>query len=422
MRVKLIMLTKDIKTMRQIAKNKFTRLFQSRKKFIALVTAGILLISGSITYTLRASAATCSSASDCQQQINSLNNQTSQSQQSVSALQSQAISYQSTISQLQSQIDTINSQIAANQEKQASLQQQMQAAQTQLTQQKAILGADIKAMYVDGQMSTVEELATSKSLSDFVDADTYRSAVQGEVQSTLTQITTLENQVKSQQTQISQLLQTQQSQQTQLNAAEGQQAQLLSYNESQQTQYNQQIASANANIAQLQASLSTLNDAGTSTVISSGVCGGGYPAKAVNPYNPGDGFGPYWGCNYAQDGSEDNWHMENRECVSYTAYKAFTLYGVSTSNWGDAYQWITAAESHGYLVNQTPAVGAIAIRDIDYSEPGDVGHAMYVVAVNGSDSITVDEYNEHYNGQFDERQFAPSSYASRGGLYYIHFQ
>jgi hypothetical protein len=63
MRVKLIMLTKDIKTMRQIAKNKFTRLFQSRKKFIALVTAGILLISGSITYTLRASAATCSSAS-----------------------------------------------------------------------------------------------------------------------------------------------------------------------------------------------------------------------------------------------------------------------------------------------------------------------------------------------------------------------
>jgi len=98
-----------------------------------------------------------------------------------------------------------------------------------------------------------------------------------------------------------------------------------------------------------------------------------------------------------------------------------TKYGISASGWGDAYQWISAAESHGYTVDQTPAAGAIAIRDIDYSEPGDVGHAMYVVAVNGPDNITVNEYNENYNGTFDQRTFSPSSYDNRGGMYYIHF-
>jgi surface antigen/peptidoglycan hydrolase CwlO-like protein len=397
-------------------------IFRAQPKRAAfLVVTGVVVGSSILNYGFHAFAASCASASDCQQQINDLDNQNNQSQQTVNSLQAQASSYQATINQLQSQVDTINSQIAANQTKQANLQQQMQSAQAQLAQEKLVLAADIKAMYVDGQMTTVEELATSKNLSDFVNAETYRNAVQSQVQGTLTQITTLENQVKTQQSQISQLLQTQQAQQTQLNSAESQQSQLLSYNETQQTQYNQQITADNSNVSQLRAQLSALNDAGSSTVITSGVCGGGYPAKAVDPYSPGDGFSQYWGCNYAQDGSEDNWHMENRECVSYTAYMVFTKYGVSANNWGNAYQWITAAESAGYTVNQTPSVGAIAIRDIDYSEPGDVGHAMYVVAVNGSDSITVDEYNEHYNGQFDERQFAPSSYASRGGLYYIHF-
>ncbi len=394
-------------------------IFRHLKKAPLFFLAGTLLISGSLTYGFRATAATCSSAADCQQQISNLNNQTTQAQQSVSTLQNQAASYQATISQLQSQIDTINNQIAASQAKQVALQQQMQAAQANLAQQKAVLAADIKAMYVNGQMTTVEELATSENLSDFVDAQTYRSAVQGQVQDTLTQITDLENQISSQQTQISQLLQTQQTQQSQLDSDETQQSQLLSYNQTQQTQYNQQITSDNADTNQLIAQLSALNDAGSSTEITGSLCGGGYPQKTPSGTEPGK----YWGCDEPQDLTTDNWNMDNRECVSYTAYMVSTKYGISTSDWGDAYQWITSAENAGYTVNQTPAVGAIAIRDIDYSDPGDVGHAMYVVAVGpGSDSITVDEYNEHYNGQFDERQFSPSSYASRGGLYYIHFQ
>jgi surface antigen len=272
-------------------------------------------------------------------------------------------------------------------------------------------------MYVDGQMTTIEELATSQNLSDFVDKQQYQTVVQNQLDSMIQEIDALQQQLQAQKTQVAGLVSTEQAQNSQLASAEAQQQQLLGYDQSQQASYNAQIASANSNISSLKAQLTALNNAGSSQIVSSGTCGGGYPTSTKSSRT-----GANWGCDWPQDNTLDNWGMDNRECVSYTAFMAFTKYGVAANNWGDAYQWITSAESAGYTVDQTPAVGAIAIRDRDYNVAGDVGHAMYVVAVNGADSITVDEYNENYNGTFDQRTFAPSSYDSRGGLYFIHFQ
>lgn len=360
-------------------------------------------------------AVNCSSAADCQAQINNLSNQNSQAQQSVNNLKSQAQSYQGAIDSLDGQISSLQQQISSNVAKQADLEQQITADEQEITDKKSILSDDVKTMYVDGQMTTLEELATSKNLSDFVDKQEYQSVVQSQLSAIIQQITDLEQSLQSQKAQVDQLVTNEQTQNDQLSAAQSQQQQLLGYNQSQQAAYNQQIASDNSSVSQLTARLIALNSAGTTT--SSSQCGGGYPTSTRSTIT-----GVNWGCAMPQDNTEDNWAMLNRECVSYTAYMAQSLYGVSTSNWGNAYQWITSAENAGYTVDQTPSAGAIAIRNRDYSEPGDVGHAMYVVSVNGSDSITVEEYNEHYNGTFDERTFAPSSYADRGGLYYIHFQ
>lgn len=381
----------------------------------------VIVVTATLTGGYKVLAVTCSSAADCQQQIANTSNQLNSSKQTLGQLGSQAASYQDTISQLQGQISGLQSQITANEATQASLQTQITQGQAELAQQKSVLATDLQALYVSGQITPIEMLATSSSISQYVDQQAAYTAVQDKIQSTVQQISSLESKLQSEKIQVDNLIGTQQTQQSQLASDESQQSSLLSLNQQQQTQYNQQIAADSSDISQLNARLSALNDAGSSTIISSGTCGGGYPAKAVNPYYPGDGFSQYWGCDYGQDTSEDNWHMENRECVSYTAYMVQTNYGVSTNDWGNAYQWITAAESHGFLVDQTPAPGAIAIRGRDYSEAGDVGHAMYVESVNGPDSITVNEYNEHYNGTFDERTFAPSSYDSRGGIYYIHF-
>ncbi|HEY1645704.1 MAG TPA: CHAP domain-containing protein [Candidatus Saccharimonadales bacterium] len=361
-------------------------------------------------------AASCDSAADCQQQISNNASQLSSSQQVLSQLSSQAGTYEAAIGQLQSQISSLQDQIQTNETTQANLQTQISQNQAELTQQKSVLANDLQTLYVSGQLTPVEMLATSNSISDYVDQQVAYTAVQDKIESSVQQIAALEQKLQSQKTQVDQLVATEQTQDSQLSNAQSQQQGLLGYNQSQQASYNQQVANASSNISQLTAQLIALNDAGST--ISGGQCGGGYPQQTPSSTAPGT----YWGCNEPQDNTTDNWNMLNRECVSYTAYMVSTKYGVSTANWGNAYQWITSAEDAGYTVDQTPAPGAIAIRDRDYSEPGDVGHAMYVVSVNGSDSITVEEYNENYNGQFDERTFAPSSYDDRGGLYYIHFQ
>jgi surface antigen len=216
-----------------------------------------------------------------------------------------------------------------------------------------------------------------------------------------------------------------------LAGSEQQQTSLLSYNQSQQAQYNQQISASNSNITQLRAELIALNSSSGSTLISGATCGGGYPQSTPSGTDP---YGPNWGCDEPQDNTTDNWGMDNRECVSYTAFMVHEEYlggevAHDMPTWGrdsegNAYQWITDAESAGIPVNFTPQPGDIAIRNIDPNIPGDVGHAMYVVSVQSPTSITVEEYNENYNGTFDERSGVnPEDYGSQGAqLYFIHFQ
>jgi surface antigen/peptidoglycan hydrolase CwlO-like protein len=381
--------------------------------FLAVMVSAVAV--GSVPRIV--SAVSCSSVSSCQSQISSLSNQSANAKQSVSSLQAQAQSYQGTIASLDSQISSIRGSISSNEAQQASLEQQITADQAEIAAKKSTLSDDITTMYVSGQMSTIEELATSKNLSDYADKQEYQTVVQNQLSDIVTQINGLETTLQASKTQVDNLLSTEQTQNSQLSSAETQQQALLGYDQSQQTSYNQQISANSSSISQLDARLTALNDAGSSSIITGGTCGGGYPTATPSSTH----HGTDWGCNEPQDNTTDNWDMDNRECVSYTAYMVSTHYGISASGWGNAYQWVTAAESHGYTVNSTPSAGAIAIRGRDYAEAGDVGHAMYVVSVNGSNSITVNEYNEHYNGTFDERTFDPGSYASRGGIYYIHF-
>jgi septal ring factor EnvC (AmiA/AmiB activator) len=176
-----------------------------------------------------------------QQQITELDNANTSAQDALSGLQSTASSYQQAIADLQTQISAIEGSIATNQAAENADNAQIASDQAQVTQNKAILADDLKTMYVSGQMSTIEELATSKNLSDYVDSEKYRSLVQDKVTSLLQTIQGLEAQAQQQKDQVETLLSTEQSQQAQVAADEAQQSQLLGANQSQQDQYNQQI-------------------------------------------------------------------------------------------------------------------------------------------------------------------------------------
>lgn len=350
-------------------------------------------------------------ADSYQDQINSLDNQNAQTQSNVDALANQASSYQGEINQLQGQITGLQDAINVNQSKQDQIQQQIQADQAQITQEKQVLGNVIRTMYVNGQVSTVEMLATSQNISDFVDAETYRSAVSNEIQSLLSQIATLEAQLKQQNSQLSIVINTEQQQNDQLTSAENQQQQLLAYNEQQQANYNQQIQTNQQKISVLQAEQIAANrklvSSGGGQVIYSGTCGGSYPSVAAGP----DGN---WGCDYPMDNTIDNWGMYNRECVSYTAWMVYKTYGYMPywGGSGNANEWPADAEAAGIPIGNTPKVGSVAIYMGGSGDP--FGHAMWVTAVNGN-MITVDQYNLYYDGNFYETTIDGS------GLIYLYF-
>lgn len=355
------------------------------------------------------------SAINYQAEINNLNSQNSQIQNNISSLQNQAGSYQQSISNYQAQIQTIQSDIAVNQNKMAQDQQQIAADNAKIAQNKAYLANDLKTMYVQGQMSTIEQLATSQDLSTFVNRQEDNIKVQDQLDSLLTKIKNLQLEAQKNKVQVSEILKLEQMQQSQIANAQNQLNQLLAMNQQQQSSYNAQISSNNSQIATLVNEQIAANRKLVSTgqVDYSGSCGGTYPASAQGAYGP-------WGCNYAHSSDFtagctylDSWGMCNRECVSYTAWMVYSNYGIDVTGFGNANQWPANAQAAGIPTGSTPKVGSVAIYMGGYGDP--YGHAMWVKSVNGDGTITVDQYNLYYDGNFYETTIPAS------GLTYIYF-
>lgn len=344
-------------------------------------------------------------------QINALQAQNNASQGVVNDLAAQAGSYQDAISQLQGQISSLEGAISANQSKQASLEQQISDDQQKINLEKKLLGNVISSLYVDGQLTTIEELATSKNLSDYVDQQENRTNVQNKLNDLIKQIAALQVQQQQQKSQLDSVIKLEQQQNSQLSAAQSQQQQMLAYNEGQQAAYNAQIKSNQSQIASLRAAQAAANRRLDSSgqVITSGSCGGSYPATASGSYGP-------WGCNYAhtsdfQPGCSylDSWGMCNRECVSYTAWMVYQTYGINATGFGNANQWPGSARAANIPTGSTPKVGSVAIYG-----GGSFGHAMWVVGVSGS-QIHVYSYNDGYDGNYYDH------WVNASGLTYIYF-
>lgn len=339
------------------------------------------------------------------EQINALRAQNNQSQGVVNGLAAQASSYQDAINKLQSQINAVETLIAQNQAKQEDLQRQIREAQEKIALYKKYLGQDIKAMYIDGQLTTIEELATSKNLSDFVDKEEYRIAAQNKINKTIKEIAKLQEQLQKQKVELDTLIESQKQQNAQLADARSQQQQLLSYNQGQQAAYNAQIAANSSKIQDLRRQQAAANARFSGGAPGTGpTCGGGYPA--------------IW-CNAPMDSLIDSWGMYNRECVSYTAFKVHQDFLLGKNDrdmpyWGgigNANQWDDNARNAGIPTGSTPRAGAIAI-----SNAGFYGHAMYVESVNADGTFNLSQYNASWDGRYSTR-----NNVSPGGLVFIYF-
>ena len=330
-------------------------------------------------------------------QINALRAQNSGLSANAAALAVQAASYQDMVDKLQSQINSLQVSINENVAEQQSLERQIVDAQNQLDEQKRLLGVNIRTMYLEGDISTLEMLASSKDLSEFLNKQQYRSAVQDKIKATLDKITALKKELKDKKEKVETIIASLQAQRNEVTNRQAEQARLLAMTAEQKAALDNQIKGNNSQIAELRRQQAIENARFNLGSMRGDPGNGGYPSV--------------W-ANAPQDSMIDRWGMYNRECVSYTAWKVWNS-GRNMPNWGgygDANQWDDNARAMGIPVDTTPRVGDVAV-----SNAGTWGHVMYVEAIGDNGTIYISQYNASFTGQYSE------GWRYTNGLVFIHF-
>lgn len=336
------------------------------------------------------------SADTFDEQINALQQQVQGFQQQAGELRAKADDLQSQLSALDVQKQAIEAQISANELKKQQLDDQIQQTSNQIAQQKDGLGKNLRSMYVEGSITPLEMVASSKSISDFIDKQEYRNKIRDAIQESLQQIKDLQAKLTQQRQDVEKVLADQKALNTSLAQQEEQKNQLLAETQGQEDAYKQLVNSNNTKIADLRAQQRAANARFIGTAGSGPACGGGYP-------------GVY--CNAPMDTVVDNWQMFNRECVSYAAWKVNQVHGYNPTGWGNANMWPGAARAAGLSVDSSPHSGDIAVWNVGY-----YGHVMFVESVNNDGTINVSQYNADWNGTFSYAYHINAS-----GLQFIHF-
>lgn len=384
-----------VKTKQKAMKNKKPQIKQNILMLAVVTVLGLSIVAVPLVQ-----------ADQFDEQIKQIQADNQAKQQTVSQLQVEAESYQGEIDRLQGQIDTVRGQIRENEAKRDELQAKITVAEAELAKQKVLLGENIKAVYVEGNISTLEMLASSKDLSQFLDKQQYRDTVQQKIRDTLDKINALKAQLKDQKTQVEKLLADQQVMNQQLGEAQTKQSGLLAYTQDQKNQYTAQIHANNTQISALKAQQAAAYAAYArkSGVVSYGIGdanNGGYPSELANA---------------PQDSLVDNWGMYNRECVSYVAWKAASTGAYVPYGLGNAADWARNASAHDIPVGSDARSGSVAVWE-ENDGLGTLGHVAYVELVNGDGSIEVSQYN-FIHGRYS-RMHVPASDVAR--LSFIYF-
>ena len=333
--------------------------------------------------------------------IKQLENQNSSYQSQIGNLQKQADTLSNKLSELSAQISSLQVQINISQAKYDKLQNEISVNEEKLTKERDALGKTIADLYVDGDVTTIEMIASSKSIGDFLDKQEYQSSIRNSLTSTIKEIKKIKLELNDQKNQVSLVLKQQNVEKSGLTSIQQQQQSILNETQNQESAYQNIVQSNNTKVAALKKDQAAANAAAAKkydiNVTSGDASHGGYPAYLDNA---------------VQDSLTDPWGMDNRECVSYAAWRVYNAYG-SMPYWGgrgNANQWPSDAEAAGIKVDSSPTPGSVAIM-----MSGAYGHAAWVESVSGG-SVHVSQYNYYEDGRYTEMTVSSSFFN-----YYIHF-
>ena len=316
------------------------------------------------------------------EQISALRAEVSGYQAKAADLRQQAGTLAAALEILTAEKNTIQRQVDLSQAKYDKLVHDIAETEKDIADNKDALGQIIADMYVDGSITPLEMLASSKNIGDYVDQQEYRSSIQSNLSATIKEINALKKKLESQKKDVERVLADQKSQRDQLAAKEAEQAKLLADTRGEEAAYQQLSSQRNAQIDKLKAEQIEANKPkGKYTSVSDG-SNGGYPSIWANaPMN-----------SYV-----DDWGMYSRQCVSYAAFKVDSTYG-NMPYWGgigNANEWPRNARAGGIPTGTTPKVGSVGVIS-----SGQYGHVGWVEAVNPNGTIRISHYNVNWTGNY----------------------
>jgi len=348
-------------------------------------------------------------------QINAIQSEVDQYQAQANQYHKKADSLQAAVSALTAEKNAIQAQLDLSQAKFDKLTSDIAKNKEKLKDNQRALGDIIADLYVDGEISPLEMLASSKNVGEYMDKNTYQSSVRDKLNSTISTIKSLKEKLEHDQKEVKKVLDQQTSQRAALAAKEAQKQQLLNQTRGSEAAYKQKVAEGQAQMAAVAAE--------QQAALARATGGGAYNYGTIGSFqfrNYSGNMGCTGGYTYCgpQDSYSDPWGLYNRECVSYTAWAVVNRYNKYVTNFagaGNAYEWPSTTRSMGAYTDSNPSVGSVAILP---PTPGfsPIGHAMLVESIQGGGWVHVSQYNFGGTGEYSTMDIQQS------GVVFVHFR
>lgn len=283
-------------------------------------------------------------------QIRAIQQEIDQYQTKAQELKKQSNSLEKELAQLSTDTEVIQGQIDLSQAKYDKLQVQIVDTQKKIDTNRDALGLVVSDMYIEGNISPLEMLASSKNIGEYLDKSAYQASISENLTNMIAQIRESKKELDNQQKEVTRVLSDQKLAKSQLAKKVDERKTLLEKTKGDESEYKTLVAKREEQKGELhrqqQAAIESAMSRGNSGSFSPTIIGdsskGGYPWEAGCWVNANA-----WSYGGANGNGTDPLGYGCRQCVSYTAHKVGQRTGNYPRYWGNANMWPASARSAG---------------------------------------------------------------------------
>ncbi len=366
---------------------------------------GLLTIAVMLAATIPMTMMPKAGADEYDRRIAELQREIDRYQSAAQQLGKKADTLQRKLDGIKNEIAQIQTQIQLNEAKHRKLVAEIKKTEKEIAENRNALGEVIADLGIEGEVTPLEMLASSKNISDYVDKQTYQESMQDELNATIKRINELKDKLETQKQNVETVLANQKRSRAALDQKRAAQQNLVAQTRGQESAYKrlqsktkaEQQAVMEAQQAAIRAA--SANNGGVAFV---GGGSGGYPWGAGNCPMMG-----MYSTGGADGNGGDGWGYGCRQCASYAAWKIGQRTGVIPTHAGNANNFPGSFSNRpqGYE-GRANSVGVIM--------DGQYGHVVWVETnPDANGFITVSQYNANYGdgwGNFSRVRVHQSTY------------